>query len=562
MTSRQDGRIPTPRRPQSRTFRQYHEPSVFDPIQRLFDDPPVARWCRDATLRWWLAARTHRQTSPGEADAPHPGPDARLPRIQSDAIRPLLAGPEASLRTHLPDPVALARDLGVTTRYPHEHVARGVIVGVVVHAYLTWVLAECRRLGLRRAFFVSREGATLARAFNALARAQIGPRLHATYLPASRLSTFLPSLTDLSPTSLARLWKQYPSQTLAQLLRNLSLPHDEFAPLGAKYGLELNRVIADLSSLRDFFADPAVQHAFTTHRDHARDALAAYLTHKGFLADRAIAIGDVGWKGSIQTNIEHAMRAWHAADPSRLAPPTLHGLYLALRRDDDLATPPSTRAGFIADEPAQDANAANVNDWASACVFRCGSMFEVALSVPHRCVAAYTANSPRPTPPRPQLLPNTDPLFASLNARERDIFLGPARLTRTACLATLCVMAANTPRAPLDVDRARPWLVDLLRREIIYPTRASADSFLEHAHVETFGVFQPSRFDFVTRWREVLRGSPIHWPHRVRVALEAHFWPDAIVRRSGIPLANFAFDLMLTRRARQAISPLTSHAAE
>lgn len=542
---------------------------MFDPIQRLFDDPPVARWCRDATLRWWLAARTHRQTSSGEADtqpsSPRPARANAGTCAAADAIRPLLAGPEASLRTHLPDPVALARDLRVTTRFPHEHVARGVVVGVLVHAYLTWVMAECRRLGLRRAFFVSREGATLARAFNALARVQTGPRLHATYLPASRLSTFLPSLLALSPTSRARLWKQYPSQTLAQLLRNLSLPHDEFAPLGAKYGLEPNRVIADLSSLRDFFADPAVQHAFTTHRDHARDALAAYLTHKGFFAERAIVMGDVGWKGSIQTNIEHAMRAWHAADPSRPAPPTLHGLYLALRRDDDLATPPSTRAGFIADEPASAPNTGGVNDWPSACIFRCSSMFEVALSVPHRCVATYAANpgnSSRSSPLRPQLLPSADPLFASLNARERDIFLGPARLTRTACLATLRVMAANTPRAPLDVDRARPWLVDLLRREIIYPTRASADSFLEHAHVETFGVFQPSRFDFVTPWRDVLRGSPIHWPHRVRVALEAHFWPDAIVRRSGIPLANFAFDLMLTRRARQATSPLKSHAAE
>jgi hypothetical protein len=545
--------------------RQYHEPSVFDPIQRLFDDPPVARWCRDATLRWWLAARAHRQTSPGEEDA-------RLSTLRTaganagtsagaNAIRPLLDGPGASLSTHLPDPVALARDLGVTTRYPHEHVARGVVVGVVVHAYLTWVLAECRRLGLRRAFFVSREGATLARAFRALARAHSGPRLHATYLPASRLSTFLPSLTDLSAASLARLWKQYPSQTLAQLLRNLSLPHDDFAPLAAKHALEPNRVITDLAFLRDFFADPAVQHAFTTHRDRARDALAAYLTHKGFFVDRAIAMGDVGWKGSIQTNIEHAMRAWHAADASRPATPTLHGFYLALRRDSDLATPPSTRSGFIADEPASGTN--SVINWPSACIFRCGSMFEVALSVPHRCVAAYTANS---APARPQLLPDTDPLFASLNARERDIFLGPARLTRTACRTTLRVMAANTPRTPLnpplDVERARPWLVDLLRREIIYPTRASADSFLEHAHVETFGVFQPSRFDFVTPWREVLRGSPIHWPHRVRVALEAHFWPDAIVRRSGIPLANFAFDLMLTRRARQATSPLTSHAAE
>ncbi len=459
----------------------------------------------------------------------------------------LLEGPEASLWRELGDPVALAGELRVATAFAEEHVARGVVVAVVVQAYLTWVLAECRRLGMGRAFFVSREGATLARAFNAMARATPSmPRVRAVYLPASRLSTFLPSLDELSAASLARIWNQYPRQTLEQLLRNLSLPREEFAEHAARHDLTLDDTIANLDALCGFFADDRVQAAFARHRDLARAALAAFLDRKGFFADRAVAMGDVGWRGSIQTNIEHAMRAWHAADSSRAKPPSVHGLYLALRRDETLDTSPSTRAGFIADEPAR-----GVRDWASACVFRCGSMFEVALSVPHRCVAAYGPRDAGREHARPILLPDADSLLASLNASERDIFNGPARLTRIACLRTLRVMNANArARGGLDIALARPWLIDLLRREIIYPTRSSAESFLEHSHVETFGVFQPSRFDFVTPWREVLRGSPIHWAHRVRVALEAHFWPDAIVRRFGVPFANLVFDLMLTRRAR------------
>lgn len=529
---------------------------MFDPIQRLFVEPFAARWCRDVTLRWWWGSPAGtRQLSRGEEDARDPVIFDQRRDAGAAAVRAVLEGPRASLRDALAPPNQppdeLARALGVATDFPAEHVARGVVVGVVVHAYLTWVLGECLRLGVRRAYFVSREGATLARAFNALARAQGGPRVRATYLPASRLATFLPSLDQLSIASLSRLWRQYPRQTLDQLLRNLSLPREEFATLAARHGLPLDRVVEDLAQLREFFDDAAVQQAFTRHRDEARASLGRYLLRKGFFADRAVVMGDVGWKGSIQTNIEHAMRAWHAADHSRPAPPTVHGLYLAMRRDAELETAPSTRAGFIADEPTS-APSNGVNDWASACVFRCGSMFEVALSVPHRCVASYAPSASHPAHARPQLLADADPIFASLNARERDIFAGPARLTRAACLTTLQVMAANTRRAPLDLQLARPWLVDQLRREVIYPSRASADSFLEHAHVETFGVFQPSRFDFVTPWRDVLRGSPAHWPHRVRIALEAHFWPDAIVRRSGVPFANFAFDLMLTRRARQA----------
>lgn len=542
---------------------------MLDPLQRLFDEPPTPRWCRDATLRWWWASREEpansggqKQPSQGEEDARDPAIRTQRRRAGADAIRALLAGPPASLSASAGAAAAflapndLARALNVATRFPDQHVARGMVVAVVVHAYLTWVVAECGRLNIRRVFFVSREGGTLARAFNALARAAHPTVSRATYLPASRLATFLPSLDALSPDSLARLWAQYPGQTLDQLLRNLALTRADFTSVASKHAIPLNTPINDLTRLRPFFDDPAVRHAFTTHRDRARAALAAYLSRKRFFDDRTIAIGDIGWKGSIQTNIEHALRAWHAEDASRPAPPLIHGLYLALRRDAALDTTPSTRAGFIADEPAPASpQSGGVRDWEAASIFRCGSMFEVALSVPHRCVAAYQASphAPRSVLPRPQLLSNADPLFASLNACERDIFAGPARLTRIACLRTLRVMAANAShQGPIDVNIARPWLLDLLRREIVYPSRASADSFLDYAHVETFGVFQPSRFDFVTPWRDILRGPPIHWPHRVRIALQSHFWPDAIVRRSGIPLANLAFDLMLTRRARKA----------
>lgn len=451
-----------------------------------------------------------------------------------------------------------------------------MVVGVVVHAYLEWVMDACRRSGIHRVYFVSREGATLARAFNALARVRregpgrngpdqagsvqagsvLAGSVRAIYLPASRLSTFLPSLEALSPDSLSRLWAQYPRQTLRQLLRNLSMPTDPVVGVAARLGISPDATIEDLGALAPLFDDAVVRRAFTERRDAARAGLAAYLARKGFFQDRAIAMGDVGWKGSIQTNIERAMRAYHASVASGTAPfpnlPTVHGMYLALRHDTALATAPSTRMGFIADQPPPGAPQGD-REWPASCIFRCGSMFEVALSVPHRCVAGYTARhlAGDCASAAACLLPESDSLFASLNAREREIFAGPARLTRIACLRTLGILREGARRkGPLDTRLARAWLMDLLRREIVYPTRASADSFLEHAHVETFGVFQPSRFDFVTPWREVFRGSPIHWPHRLRVALEAHFWPDGIVRRSGVPLANFAFDLMLTRRAR------------
>lgn len=521
---------------------------MFDPLAALSADRPLAQWCRGVTLRWYRSAK-------GDIDPLAQERDAAACQAGRRAIIHAFAGPDATglaaPELGLDQPAQLAAALGVVTDHAEAHVTRGIVVAAVTLGYLAWVRQQCQRRGVDRVYFVSREGASLARAFNALARAlgQADPRerrrVRGEYLPASRLATFLPSLEELSVASLARLWNQYPRQTVGQLVRNLSLPATQFEPLAARHGLEMGRVVERLDDLAPFLADPLVRDAFARHRDAARAALGSYLARRGFFRSPEIAIGDVGWKGSIQTNIERAMHAWHASGDAESSPPIVHGMYLALRRDSAHDTSPSTREGYIADEPAQ-----GVRDWASASVFRCGSMFEVALSVAHRCVAAYSMRGSRA---HASLLPSSDPLFASLNAHEQRIFNGPSRLTREAfhrAIVAACEQVQRSGTLP-DPDTVRPWLIELLGREIVYPTRQSADSFLEHAHVETFGVFQPSRFDFVTPWSQILSGSPIHWPHRLRVALEAHFWPDAIVRRSGVPFGNFAFDLALTRRARE-----------
>lgn len=549
---------------------------MLNPILPPFVDRPLASFCQRLTLRWWLSSPAARRANLNLDDFNKVSIANAAREVQSTFTANVASTFSLPLNSHLENtyikanseayseaylkalsnPEALAASLKVKTKFAAAHVAHGVLLGPIVLGYCAWLLERCAAAGVTRVFFVSREGATLTRVCRGLIRAMPMSTCGAqppviTYLPASRLATFLPSLNALCAESLMRLWNQYPKQTFSQLMQNCSLPQDEFMNLAQRHGIKLLATIESLIELGSFFADLDVQIAFIRYRDLARKNLINTLDRKGFFDSQRVAIGDVGWKGSIQTNIERAIAA--SLLPQGAIPPRVMGLYLALRRDVNHDTSPSTREGFIADEPLGDKPAHKL---ASSSILRSGSLFEIALSVPHRCVSGYgelQRSGEELCVARAQLLSDTDLMFAKLNARERGIFTGPSKLVRHAFYLAIRQAFANIRAQGKCVSHQTIyiWGIDALRREIVYPTYSSAWAFLEHAHIETFGVFQESRFGFMASWGDICTGRPTHWPHRLRVALEAHFWPEAIVRRSGVPMGNFLFDMALTRKARK-----------
>jgi len=99
-------------------------------------------------------------------------------------------------------------------------------------------------------------------------------------------------------------------------------------------------------------------------------------------------------------------------------------------------------------------------------------------------------------------------------------------------------------------DDWKPHMLDQLRRYILYPTRTEARSFLKYSHVESFGVHGVSTYEFKGSWRHILAGgAPWGVPRRLVETVRRQFWPESVMKRSRIPLANFVYDLLKTRRA-------------
>jgi hypothetical protein len=95
-----------------------------------------------------------------------------------------------------------------------------------------------------------------------------------------------------------------------------------------------------------------------------------------------------------------------------------------------------------------------------------------------------------------------------------------------------------------------------LRRYILYPTACEARRFLRYSHMESFGVFHETTYEFKGSWRQsLLAGSPLGLPRRLVQMLERQFWPEAYLRRLGLPLVNVLYDLLETRYACRDVRP-------
>ena len=190
-------------------------------------------------------------------------------------------------------------------------------------ALVAAAIEEARVRGLDRVHYISREGLFLSRVHEVVADI-LSPQgtPEPVHLAVSRRSTFGPSLTEITPTSLLDLWRMYSRQTPRGLLVSLGAEPAGFSAALEGHGLGLDEEIdgvhldARIHSLLD--DDSVVERLSALNRDR-RQALLGYLGQQTDLDQKQLLVVDVGWRGTVQDNL------------ARLLPETrLVGWYLAL----------------------------------------------------------------------------------------------------------------------------------------------------------------------------------------------------------------------------------------
>ena len=203
------------------------------------------------------------------------------------------------------------------------------IVGPVLVGFVSWCLSEAQRLGIERLYFLSRDGQVLCRVAEALQKRWHLP-VSCHYLYGSRQAWNAAGwLGDLDE---ALGWALIPTDglSLAEVFERLhldagdfraQLESNEFAsstwtlPLGDK---ERDR----LASLfkRGLFTD-----AMRTVSRLARDLTLHYLKQEGLAQCDKVGLVDIGWRGSLQLNLQRLLR-----EETGKTRTLVHGLYLGL----------------------------------------------------------------------------------------------------------------------------------------------------------------------------------------------------------------------------------------
>jgi len=140
-------------------------------------------------------------------------------KFETEGLSATLAGASRSARLSVQPPTARAEVI--------RDVAAGV-VGPALIAYVLWTLLQADREGLRRLYFLSRDGQVLHQVARRLAP-KLGIDLDLRYLAISRQSTNLAATFDLQPDEIDWVFRDAPEMSLEGMLSRFDLQWSEVA---------------------------------------------------------------------------------------------------------------------------------------------------------------------------------------------------------------------------------------------------------------------------------------------------------------------------------------------
>lgn len=260
--------------------------------------------------------------------------------------------------------------------------------GPMIGAFVHHLADECRRLGLTKLFFFSREGYTFKKVWDIITPTLFpdGSLPQTEYLYVSRMALAGAScaLDGLTPTSariallppgnknfrdIARIF-QLELDGLHDHLKNHKLSADSIlSPLHEGYDQKFN------VRLMELLEDPDFQHAIRLQTKGSNEALQNYLGDQGFFDHEQVAVADIGWLGTIQRFLYNCVK--HRPDC-----PRMHGYVFGATRgipfNDDLN---NSLTGVIYDRHRFDLGASSI--------LYARDLFEEACRAPHPTIERY-----------------------------------------------------------------------------------------------------------------------------------------------------------------------------
>lgn len=211
--------------------------------------------------------------------------------VTSGGLASLLAGAGRWLRLSQP------------ARSPAQEALRELAAGVagpVLSSFVVWLLREAQRSGIRRLWFVARDGQVLLRMAQRLAE-RMGVDVELGYLYAGRQVVHLAGLQCVDGAALDWLTGGAGILPLQAVLERADLQPEDVVGAVQRHGLPREGVLGweAMAALRAFFADAEVQALVLQRAAARRETLRAYYQSCGLIDGERCAVVDIGWRGSV-----------------------------------------------------------------------------------------------------------------------------------------------------------------------------------------------------------------------------------------------------------------------
>jgi FMN phosphatase YigB (HAD superfamily) len=417
----------------------------------------------------------------------------------SDGLASVLAG--AARLARLSVPVATAK----------AEAMRDVVAGVAAPtlvAFVLWVLRRAQERGVKRLYFLSRDGQILVAIASQLCQAlHLGLELR--YLYGSRQAWNL-AATPATPadTALAWIWDSTDFLSVESLLARVRLHPEEVADALLAAGFSPADWRRRLSpgerlKLRSVLRDDRAQTLVSREAARQRRVVLAYFKQEGVLDQTPWGMVDLGWYGSMQNALSTLVRESGGVDPV--------GFYFALLKGEVVDNCPANREAYFVDERATARFGGPVPDIIP--------LMEMFCAADHGSVAGFGAQNGR-----------VEPILVE-TCNQKVVAWGLPLVRRTVQSFVENLVLVDTLVNPwADV---RPALTDVLRAFWVHPSEPIARAWSDFPWEDGLGYesyWNPLAQGY--RWRDLfasLRRGRVVRHHRTS-------WPAGSLALSPRPI--------------------------
>ncbi len=301
-------------------------------------------------------------------------------------------------------------------------------VAPVANVFACWILARARQSGIRRLYFLSRDGQLILQAARSLAP-QFGG-IDCRYLQASRQALFLPSSAEISEEGMPWLFENTDHHYLWSLLAKLELEYEQIAPFFASASRDgADFVIRTGEERQEFWAalnQSPLRELLLGRIAVRREASRLYFQEAGLFDPVKRALVDIGWFLRSQRALNDLLRGWGCEEIS--------GFYLGIRAGcESLEKAGPATALFYEPERGSLARKSSPAVFKQVlmienifCTADHPTVYRYELCSDGRAVPAYNCTVPPSTLARYRALSAVVSLFAEKSVRFAEEWANPA----------------------------------------------------------------------------------------------------------------------------------------